>query len=275
MSKKLILTSKFPLDKLIKSLLELISYRDIICIYTDDNNILGKHYFYIQTRKNLPTEDIAAKISDWILETYEEYVLTDTLKDEFIFFEQDNIYEILEKARNSIKIFYKFYYKYVIVKKITSFLNSNNKIYLDGFVMFRLTEYRRLAEMVICDAIDQLMAEKEYDEFIKLLKEYISDATPSIVLLHIKVNDNGSFSLFNFKKSQIMFAEENVYGCRNIFSNTNELLNIIISIVPKRIIWHNNLMVNNWELINTLELLFEDKFAICKGCDLCLAKDNE
>ena len=60
-----------------------------------------------------------------------------------------------------------------IISKIIGCIEENNEININGFITFRMKELREDIEAIIDKVVEKYMVEKEYSEFIKLLKYFV------------------------------------------------------------------------------------------------------
>ncbi len=258
-----------------------INLEEIICTFTPDNI----DYFYIERnperrgsfryfislkfKSKLSATDIAKKLGSLIISKYEPFLLQEMLKQNFIEFSIDDSNEILDTAADSMVVFNQIYNEIAIVKSLTKYLGSSDTLSVEGFLNFRATEYKRIVRMVLADAIDKFLIKEEYNDFVEMLRCYIRDSEPQIDLIHIKPNSDGSFSFYNFKKDRILFQIDDMDTIENFLTNEDMLMSILIALMPKRIIWHNNLYFNCENIKTTIAKIFENRFCICSGCELC------
>ena len=94
-----------------------------------------------------------------------------------------------------------------LMNAFTSFLQDHKSIVLTGFVHFRLHEYQKLLEDMIDEAVNIYLVEKEYEEFISLLKLYISSQQPQEELVHLIYSGEDSF-LLDAQKNKIDVSED-------------------------------------------------------------------
>lgn len=242
----------------------------------------GKRYFFnIKSREELPIDNVAELISDWVIRFYEPKLLAEMLNTEFAedILCQANANDrqkILQCAESKNSLAEKICNKNYIVKKISNHFKNENSIHIDGFVRFRLCEYRRQLYMLLCEAIEEFYIEKEYEEFIELLSIYIDGRPPMVDLLHVKLNTDGSFSFYDFRQSNIVFSiEENIGSqlLKNFLTEEDKLISILIALAPKRIIWHEAENYKNQNISKTVKKIFKDRFSVCHGCDLCKIND--
>ena len=141
---------------------------------------------------------------------------------------------------------------------------------MTGFIKFRLTDYYNVLEELVDEAVNIYIVEKEYLEFVSLLKLYISSQNSNIDVIHLIYSDENSI-LLNKNKNIIPFSEDLLktkYLSDISFSKNDYILNTLLNLLPKKIYIH---IIHNYidEFINTLSLIFENRVVICKDCDIC------
>ncbi len=229
----------------------------------------GIYHISIGLKDEFSPQILAERLSGLVISKYEKSILKEILKHNYIEFLDSETDEILETAQNSLILFNQIYSRGIFVKNLTNIIENSDSISMDGFINFRTAEYRRIAHMVVSDAIEKLLVKEEYNEFIQMLQYYINHTEPQIDLIHIKPNSDGSFSFFNFKKERIIFEIEEINPIEIFVTNQDMLMSILISLIPKRIIWHNNPDCELQNIKLTLEQIFNDRFSVCYGCELC------
>ncbi len=258
------------LDKLYSEILNVYELKiDSICV---EKRLLskGKKYvLFVKFQKPAKTEPLAEIIYSWIRKIYEPHLMKIALSNDF----EDNSIDFkkilldAQKRMNFINIKHKY-----IVKKITNYFKTENQLSVEGFIRFRLKEYRSALHISLCDAVEEFYIEQEYNDFIRLLREYISSKPSMIDLIHIRPENDGFFSFFDFTKTKIRIDVEKYNDCNqieNFLTKDDILISILIALNPKRIIWHNTEYFNNENLFNTIKLIFANRFSVCSGCELC------
>ena len=71
------------------------------------------------------------------------------------------------------------------MESILKYIIENKSMILDGFVTFRLREYIKYLDNIIDIAVNKYIIEKEYSEFISLLKMYVNSRISNIKELHL------------------------------------------------------------------------------------------
>ena len=150
------------------------------------------------------------------------------------------------------------------------FLSSNKSIVLNGFVNFRLKNYLTILDEVVCEAVNSYVIEKEYLEFISLLKLYINSQSYGCDVVHIIFADSESILLD--KDKNLIIVTDNIFKPKFLsdicFSSNDYILNSLLSLLPKKIYVH---LIDNFidEFVTTLQLIFEDRICLCTDCDIC------
>ena len=140
---------------------------------------------------------------------------------------------------------------------------------LQGFINFRISSYIKTLDYLIDSCVNSYVIEKEYNEFIDLLKLYINSKSCSEKNIHLIYAEKESV-LLDENKNVITNSKENfeVKFLSDIsFSNNDYILNTLLNLLPKKINIH--LLTKSDKFINTLNLIFEDKIQICNDCNIC------
>lgn len=230
-------------------------YKNIIIHYTGNDN--NKFYNFL-----------IELIGEVVIEFYEEKILKQLINYNYFYFDEYEKNKILE---NCIQLIEPEVYtsKLLDNKNIKEYIKENKAMILDGFVYFRLKKYLEYLDEIVDSGVNQFIIEKEYREFISLLRVYVESKTPEYNLLHL-IYINGESILLDEKRN-IVSVSENIYNAKYLsdisFSSNDFALNTLLCLLPKRIEIH--LIDKEDEFINTLKLIFEGRITICKDCDIC------
>lgn len=212
-----------------------------------------------------------------VLDLFEDIIIRKILQNEYFYFDNMEKKQILNKVEdiylddekrvtNKENILFNSFYDYI---------NDNNKIFLKGVITFRLKKYIGELENIIDDAVNQYLIEKEYTEFVSLLKLYINSEESKIDFVHLIYNNQESILLD--KDKNIIKTDINLLNAKYLsdisFSSSDMVLNTLLNILPKKIYIH---LIDEEEddFITTLELIFENRVSICRDCDICRIYHN-
>ena len=211
-------------------------------------------------------------IAEVVLEFYEEKLLKQMLNYNYFYFDEyerlcicENCFNIMEnEEEREIKN-----REEIIQNAVFSYVEENKSMILDGFVYFRLKEYFSYLDNVIDTAVNQFIIEKEYNEFINLLRIYVDSKKTECELLHL-IYINGESILLDNNKN-IVSVSDNIFNAKYLsdisFSSNDFALNTLLTLLPAKIEIH--LIGEEDEFINTIKLIFENKVSICRECNIC------
>lgn len=203
------------------------------------------------------------------------------LSDTYFFLKADEITKLkkisIESLKSNSKIIdedsiYCLNKKNAIVNKICDCIEENKWINIKGFITFRMKEFREDLESIIDKVVEKYMVEREYDEFIKLLKYFVEIQDSKIDEVNIIVKKNGEYEIKDKLGKDILkdfFSE--LKDIENIGSSNIEdvIISGLITNSPNKIIIHCVENSNNKELIDTIKNVFTSRVEICSKCEMC------
>ncbi len=227
------------------------------------------HYTGIETNTFFTL--ISEIITNCILYFYEPLLLKKILNFNFFYFdsyEQDHIKENCLKYISQQEIQNIKYRKNEIYTEVLKYIIENKYMILDGFVSFRLENYLYTLEEIVDYNVNEYVIEKEYTEFINLLKMYVDSKPPESSTIYL-VYCNGESVLLN-KNKDLIDLNENITNAKYLsdisFSSNDYALNALLSLLPAKIEIH--LVGDEDEFINTLKLVFRNRVSICYNTTL-------
>ena len=214
---------------------------------------------------------ISEIIANTVLLFYEQKIVKNMLNTNYFYFseiEQYSILKICMEILNS-KEEESLTRKDSLYLSIYKYISSNKYMLLDGFVTFRIKEYIKILDSIIDLSVNKFVVDKEYHEFIDLLKLYVNSKSPSSKEVHLIYKNKESILLDENKN--LINAEDNIFEIKYLsdisFSSNDFALSTLLSLLPKKIIIH--IIDNEDEFINTLKLIFDKRIYICTDCKIC------
>ena len=215
---------------------------------------------------------IANTLSNVIIDFYELKIIEHIINSNYFYFTNLEQEKILNICKEDIKNAEE---KELLIKKDSIFLscldyfNNNKSLILDGFVNFRLTNYIKILDVITDIAVNKFVIDREYSEFIDLLKMYISSKECGINIVHLIYNQPESILLDEFKN--VINLDNNILNSKYLsditFSSNDYALNTLLTLLPQVIYIH--IIDIEDEFINTLKLIFDDRVYICNDCSIC------
>jgi sporulation protein ytxC len=261
----------------------LINLSDIIFVKKFFSKYTNIIVHYVGTDTNLFYEYFANILTGCIINNFEYKIVHKLLEFNYFYFDdmdlskiETNCTEILNSLSNTTAIDVSSYLPIEILDRencvfesVCDYIKNHKSMVLDGFVRFRLFQYINILDSFVDFCVNQFILNREYTEFIDLLKLYINSKETKTKLVHlIYVNDESI--LLDENKNIISLSHSNLdthYLSDISFSSNDYALNTLLSLLPEKIIIH--LVSPENEFINTLRLIFDGKVVICSDCNIC------
>ena len=253
---------ELEIDNVCFSLRQFKHYKNIIIHYTGENETLF-------------LEKISSILSLLVIDELEENFINKIILEYYFYFDCNERKDILNLCFDimsndfsdifdkKFKLLYNVFY---------NFLLDNKSLYLQGFTNFRLKSYFKVLDDIVAEAVNCFVVEKEYLEFVSLLKLYINSQYSSCNLVHLIYTSNEEESiLLDENKEIINISHDNLnakYLSDISFSANDYTLNTLLTILPKEIYIH---LIDDYidDFINTLITIFENRVHLCTDCNIC------
>ncbi len=269
-------------SKLIEYLLNELKYSNLKDICFSTNKFKHYHNIIIHYLGNNPNEfysKLSNILSFLVIDELEDTILEKIILQNYFYFDYNERKEILNYYYSILTDDYyeKFEKKFSsLYNSFLEYISKNKHIVLTGFLNFRISEYYQTLNEIISEAVNLYLVEKEYKEFISLLRFYINSQTANSNIIHLICNSNENILMDENKN--IINISDKIFNAKYLsdisFSSNDYILNTLINLLPKKIYIH---LVDNSinEFITTLQLVFENRVEICTDCDICKLYKNK
>lgn len=144
---------------------------------------------------------------------------------------------------------------------------------IEGWINFRVHKYAILLKDLLQQFTQDYVSKKEVVNFIRLMRDVSLLAVPLENEMHLVYSREGKAMLYNKQGGNVTGQYIKKY-CKDLILDstlTREdlILHILITICPKKLTVHHTEWMKNKQLINTLEIIFDEGISCCKGCDFC------
>ena len=218
---------------------------------------------------------LATILSYLVIEYFENSIIKTILISNYFYFDNYEIEKILKLCGENICDDYEFSFQsreMLLFDAFFDYISQNKTIILTGFINFRLTAYRTLLNELVDFSVEEYIIEREYLEFISLLKLYVNSQLPITPIIHL-VSSNLGILLLDENLNIIELDKSNLntkYLSDISFSDNDYVLNTLLNLLPRKLYLHlANTSPENFEFINTIKLVFENRIEICTDCDIC------
>lgn len=163
-----------------------------------------------------------------------------------------------------------------IAGQVSGFLKHSRRLAVDGFIRFRLKGYHRLFSRLLDQAVRDYRLEQEYQEFIELLRYFVSTQKTQIPVIHVLHFGKSRFHLM--KEDGTPLRLKDVEGAvqelmEHTFSREDLIVSTLLSAAPEFVVLHTRQREET--IIRTVRKIFEGRIVLCEGCPLCLERANQ
>lgn len=225
---------------------------------------------------------IAKIVADVIVFRLEQDIVKKVINSNYYYFTEDernvifdNTFKILNIEGLPLGYGYPTGRRNRILVKVSDYLEQHHEIVIDGFINFRLKDYRQELLEAVDKAVDDFMMDREYKEFIRLLRYFVDVQEPRIEKVHVVMQTNGGFRILDScgKAINNQFLEGFVVENADIELNYDDLLiSALITIAPQSVTIHGPNVKQPCDVIETIYSIFDGRVLLCESCEICQAE---
>ena len=185
-------------------------YENVILHYKDNN---------IEQFNNL----VAQLITEVIIKFYQDKILKRIINVNYFYFDEFERKIILENCDEFIKQEEEEITETVFVG-VEEYILEHKNIVIEGVANFRINEYIKTLDNIVDMAVNKYIIEKEYREFINLLKVYVNSTSSKTDMLHL-IYTNGESILLDRDKNiiQVDYNLSNAKYLSDITFSSNDI----------------------------------------------------
>ncbi|MBQ7669081.1 MAG: putative sporulation protein YtxC [Clostridia bacterium] len=234
------------------------------------NKINSSEYAIYSNDSDFLKLKISEILTEYILTNYEYSILKNIILSDYFYLTNDEKLEILDKAYSLITTNENEFLKMLIILKrrflikqsVLDLLNETSEINIDGFVNFRLKNYKNMLTEVVEKVTKDFILQKEYKEFIDMLKYFVDTQAKRTSKVHIVFENNGRYTILNDHNHDITsecFEEFGDAKRSNNLTNEDLLISSLISLAPKKVFIQLTSENYNQKILKTIMQIFENK----------------
>ncbi|MGB9867901.1 MAG: sporulation protein YtxC [Bacillota bacterium] len=210
---------------------------------------VGRERFSPEDATEIMKRFIANALSDVIVNELEGSIIRNIIKSEHGYLtkeDQERLYREVIRAIDGDGdgqggLLLKMYRKSKILGRILDYLESNKELVLEGFVNFRLKDYKQELEETIERVAEDLLVEKEYNDFVMLLKYYVDLQVPQVEEVHVLLEEGGKYLLLDSRGAPVQLGgsgDLSVTGPGGEVEYEDLLISSLVSLAPRRVVIH-------------------------------------
>ena len=157
--------------------------------------------------------------------------------------------------------------KQTVANEAEHYLMTHGKLHIHGFLTFRLSDYRAVLREIVQYAVDEFVMEKQYQDFLSLLRYFVSLQEIKLPLVHLVHEEDSRFRLYDpeFEPLDTLAADRSVAEMlESEMQADDRIVSGLIASSPRRILIHTT--EPELQVVATIESIFQDKVEICGNC---------
>ncbi len=214
---------------------------------------------------------LAEVLADYIMEGSVLPYLSEILEQHYFYFPRHERCEIIDLSE---KIWHRErgkegFLRTQVLSQLEEYLGRQDYLNIHGLLVFRLEKWQAALRRCLDQAVDEFLMEKEYQEFIRLLKYFVQLQEPKVYQVHVALDRQGNLVLldqdYNYIEEQGESADwDDLTGDRDDF-----LINTLIAVAPRKIVLHRQVQSQYPKAADTLKHIFEKRVSLCRRCKIC------
>lgn len=257
---------------IIDYLLKELEYFNMYNIYVSVRKF--KHYHNIiihYTGKNTDCflKNVSTILAYTVIDFYEPTLLKKLITSNYFYFSTLEKSEIYNLCLNNVDFTGSLNIVSSISDSFFEYFSKDHSLILDGFIHFRLQNYIKFLDSIVDMCVNKFIIDREYNEFISLLKLYIASSCSTCDIVHLIYQNEESILLDSSKKMIKLDSSINSvkYLSDISFSSNDFALNSLLTLLPKKLYIH--IIDKEDDFTNTLKLIFDDRVCVCNDCNIC------
>ncbi|MWC26836.1 putative sporulation protein YtxC [Paenibacillus sp. MMS18-CY102] len=157
-----------------------------------------------------------------------------------------------------------------VADELELYLQEHTELHLTGFVTFRLQAYWNELRDAAEYAVDEFVMDKQYQEFISLLKYFVDLQDPKLPLVHLVHKSGHEFMVCDERLQPLEHKPVDRIVAEMVEYEMNVedmVISTLVTISPKQIIIHTR--QPELQIIRTIESIFGLRVSVCVGCGSC------
>jgi|GEM_PF-4191944 len=160
--------------------------------------------------------------------------------------------------------------KTLLYHKFLQYAEEQDQLYLHGFVRFRCREEQMSLVETVTAAIDDYLEERQYQEFLELLRCFLETQESMHELVHVVPDPLRQYALYDDQGERIVLDQLDQFfqEGERIHRADDYLVSALLTVAPRRVVFHQ--FDADCGIVQTVETLFTDRLTYCSTCAHCL-----
>ncbi|GEM_PF-474326 len=224
---------------------------------------------------------ISELLAQYVLQCREQHFIRTIIQRDFDYYDEHEVeqiiqycYQMMDEPEELMDISGSVSQRVKWQDKITeafhTYLSENAILHMEGFLRFRLRFYWNELKEIVEYAVDEYMMDKQYHEFILLLKYFVCVQEAKVPSVHLVHKGEYEFQLFDEHGKQMETSAVETFVIETVEQDVNYedmIVSTLITVSPQMIYLHTK--EPGMQVIKTIRQIFEDRVVLCSYCPIC------
>lgn len=154
-----------------------------------------------------------------------------------------------------------------VLLRLLEYMQDSPQLIVEGFITFRLKEYVEQLEDAVERAIDEILLEREYQEFVRLLQGFVAAQEPRLAEVHVLCGEDG-LALEDAEHHPLYLRAAE--GVRAHLRSEDLVVSGLVSLSPRRVVIHGSpTRDDDRAVVDAVVRIFAHRVTMCPGCPRC------
>jgi putative sporulation protein YtxC len=214
---------------------------------------------------------LAEGVCDFILDGCQQRLLRRLVTTRYSYFTSAEQAEIVAAAERALGALER---RERIRMRVLQYLERQDTLIVEGFLTFRLQDLVAEAESALDGSVDAFLLQREYQEFIQLLRHFVETLPPRHELVHAVLQPGGGFRLTDADGHPLSRdgGEGEVVGApAPDLAPEDRVISALVTLAPRRVVLHRPAgdAALPAEAVATVREVFGSRLHLCGGCRIC------
>jgi putative sporulation protein YtxC len=158
-----------------------------------------------------------------------------------------------------------------LTSALETYFTTETFLNIEGFIRFRASGYSNQIKETVTYAVDEWIVDRQYQEFISLLKYFVDVQEAKVPFVHLVHRGNQQFMLLNAQLQPLERIESSAFALGMVDQELHVedvIVSTLIHASPGKLYIHTS--SPDQQVIRTIATIFDGRAEICRSCSICI-----
>lgn len=210
--------------------------------------------------------EVAEALAQHIVHEMEPDYMAKLVRQNYGYFSSEEREQIITQARGAPASSHR------LAVRLHDYLTAHSVLNIEGFVTFRLRDYLSELEDKVDQAVDDFLIDREYREFVRLLRYFVDVQQARTALVHVILQEDGHFDLVDVEGQPLQSEIIQEFRLETPAAEINLedlLVSSLITAAPGRVVLHGSDRARRQDSVQTVRQVFGQRVEECSECPGC------